>query len=169
MIYQLSLDIFDDECKDWVYLNTEDKVNDINFRIVQKINDRCGHNTTNMENGIINNKGGFKCRDAHDDHVVYNVHLLHTAKANVTKLVACMYSWVSLTTTISVNQAEYSLDKACSGVLIYSDSNPFICPWKSPKSKTDVGLIGLTIALGTVLSLFIIGTIIVGVIVKKRY
>lgn len=173
MIYQLSLDIFNDECNKWVHLNTEDKVRDINLKIVAKINSHCEDNTTDVENGINTEKCGFRCQELQNDHVVYNVHLLQTANANVTKLVSCMDSWIKLpkTPTILVTGAEYDINKACSGVLTDSDSSPYICSWLPPKSKLDVAS-GIAIALGIMLFIIlvsIIATIVVGVIVKKRY
>ena len=165
VIYQLSLNI-KGNCHDWSQSNTEDKAKDINKKIIEKINAQCGDNTTDVENGFEIDKHAYKCRNAHDDHVVYNVHLLETPNANVIKLVECMDSWVKLpyptVPTIVVVKVEYAINKDCSRVLMDSD---FICSWSPP--KLDAGS-EAAIALGIILFLFIIGAIIVGVIVKKR-
>ena len=168
VIYQLSLDIFNDECKEWIRSDTKEKVDRINERIIDKINSQCGDNTTDVGDGIKGDEHAFRCRTAQDGHVVYNVHLLQTTNAIVTKLVTCTNSWVTQTATILVNGAVYDLNKACSGVLLDSDSNPFICPWLPPtsKSKLDVGAgIGIGIGIGIITTL--LGVQVTKVIIKR--
>ena len=93
MFYQLSLDLFKGNCKDWLNRDFDNKVNGINETIIDKINGECGYNTTDVENGIIHGEGGYTCRNAQDDHVVYNAHLRQRANATVIKLVNCMDSY----------------------------------------------------------------------------
>ena len=164
MIYQLSLDIFNEECKNWIHSDTENKVQDINQKIASRINSQCG---TNVQYSIENDQHAFRCRTAQDGHVVYNIHLLQTANTTVIELVACMNSWVTKTATIVINQIEYALTKTCSGVLVDSDSDPFICPWlpPTPTSKSKLG-VGEGIGIGIGISISII-TIIIGLPVTK--
>jgi hypothetical protein len=178
VIYQLSLDIFNDECKSWIHSDTEEKIEDINQKIAIKMNNysQCG---IDGKYRIENDQHAFRCQTAQDGHVVYNVHLLQAAAANITVigLVACMNSWVTNTgSTIVVKGVQYPLTKACSGVLLDSDSDPFICPWlqptPSPTSKSKLGVgegIGIGLGIGIVIIAIIVGVLVIIRWIVNRY
>jgi hypothetical protein len=169
VVYQLSLDIFNDECKNWIHSDTKDKVKDINKRIANIINSQCGIDVKYYDTGSV-----FRCRTAQDGHVVYNVHLSQTANTTtVIELVTCMDSWATkpAAATSMFNSAQYALIKDCSGVLMDSVNDPFICPWLPPppsKSKLGVGEgIGIGIVIGIIVAILILGVLLTRRIVKR--
>jgi hypothetical protein len=165
VIYQLFLDIINnDECECWRHSDNEEKIDTIKQNIAKA---HCG-----IKNDT---ESAFSCRTEQDGHVIYNAHLSQEVNTTVIELVACMNLWVTNTDDIKIKGDWYVLTKNCSGVLVDSDSDPFICPWlpptPTPTSKPlgvgeGVG-IGIGIGIGIMVPILILGVLVTRRITKR--
>ena len=136
------------------------RVEDINDRIKDGINDKCSQ-ISETDVIIMHNNHAFKCPNNPKSVVVYNAQLHSNGRINTSILVTCLNMWIAVQRSITVTGVELSINRHCTKV-VNDNNHDYECAASGNQlTRSDKLAIGFGVAFGVTLIIIILGVVLV--------